>query len=70
MVHTVRHLTGSEFSVQASQMVVNEFEDLGSRNVTKRELTEVVVLVRADWVKPAVTGVHPLEDAETIHNWS
>jgi len=37
--------TGSEFSVQASQMVANEWEILGSRNVTKRELAEVVALV-------------------------
>jgi propanol-preferring alcohol dehydrogenase len=59
--------TGSEFSVQASQMVANEWEILGSRNVTKRELAEVVTLVQAGRVQPVVTGVFPLEEAETIH---
>ena len=59
--------TGSEFAVQASQMVANEWEILGSRNVTKRELAEVVALVQAGRVQPLVTGVHPLEDAELIH---
>jgi propanol-preferring alcohol dehydrogenase len=59
--------TGSEFPVQASQMVANEWEILGSRNVTKRELAEVVALVQAGRVHPVVSGVHPLEAAETIH---
>lgn len=59
--------TGSEFSVQASQMVANEWEILGSRNVTKRELAEVVALVQAGRVQPIVTGVQPLEEAEAIH---
>jgi D-arabinose 1-dehydrogenase-like Zn-dependent alcohol dehydrogenase len=52
--------TGSEFSVQASQMVANEWEILGSRNVTKRELAEVVALVQAGRVQPVVSGVYPL----------
>jgi propanol-preferring alcohol dehydrogenase len=59
--------TGSEFSVQASQMVANEFEILGSRNVTKRELAEVVALVQAGRLQPIITGVHSLDEAETIH---
>jgi len=59
--------TGSEFPVQASQMVANEWEILGSRNVTKRELAEVVGLVQTGRVQPVVTGVYPLEEAETIH---
>jgi propanol-preferring alcohol dehydrogenase len=59
--------TGSEFSVQASQMVANEWEILGSRNVTKRELAEVVALVQAGRIQPIVTGVYPLEEAEAIH---
>ncbi|MFQ5857210.1 MAG: alcohol dehydrogenase catalytic domain-containing protein [Anaerolineae bacterium] len=59
--------TGSQFAVEASQMVANEWEILGSRNVTKRELAEVVALVQAGRVSPIVTGVHPLEEAETIH---
>lgn len=59
--------TGSEFPVQASQMVANEWEILGSRNVTKRELAEVVALVHSGRVRPIVNGVYKLEDAETIH---
>ena len=59
--------TGSDFSLQASQVVANEWEILGSRNVTKRELAEVVALVEAGRITPIVTGIYPLEDAETIH---
>jgi len=59
--------TGSEFAVQASQMVANEWEILGSRNVTKTELAEVVALVDAGRIEPIVTEVHPLEEAETVH---
>jgi propanol-preferring alcohol dehydrogenase len=59
--------TGSEFSVQASEMVANEWEILGSRNVTKRELAEVVALVQAGRVQPVISGVYPLEEAETVH---
>lgn len=59
--------TGSEFSAQASDMVANEWEILGSRNVTKRELAEVVALVHAGRVQPVITGVHPLQEAEVIH---
>jgi len=59
--------TGSEFPVQASQMVANEWEILGSRNVTKRELAEVVALVHSGRVRSIVNGVYKLEDAETIH---
>jgi D-arabinose 1-dehydrogenase-like Zn-dependent alcohol dehydrogenase len=59
--------TGSEFSVQARDMVANEWEILGSRNVTKRELAEVVALVQAGRIDPVISGVYPLEEAEAIH---
>lgn len=59
--------TGSEFSLQASQMVANEWEILGSRNVTKNELAEVVSLVQTGRLRPIVNGRYPLEDAEMIH---
>ncbi len=59
--------TGSEFTVQASQMVANEWEILGSRNVTKQELAEVVALVEAGRIRPIITETHPLESAEEIH---
>ena len=59
--------TGSDFSLQASQMVANEWEILGSRNVTKQELAEVVGLVEANRIRPIITGRYPLEEAEAIH---
>jgi D-arabinose 1-dehydrogenase-like Zn-dependent alcohol dehydrogenase len=59
--------TGSEFGVQASQMVANEWEILGSRNVTKQELVEVVALAQTGRVRPIVTGAYSLEAVETIH---
>ena len=59
--------TGSEFTMQASQMVANEWEILGSRNVTKNELTQVIDLVAAGRVRPVVADVSPLEEAEAIH---
>jgi acryloyl-coenzyme A reductase len=59
--------TGSPFTVQASQMVANEWEILGSRNVTKQELAEVVALVDAGRLRPVVTGVYPLAEAEAVH---
>jgi D-arabinose 1-dehydrogenase-like Zn-dependent alcohol dehydrogenase len=48
-------------------MVANEWEILGSRNVTKRELAEVVALVQAGRINPVISGVHRLEEAEAIH---
>ena len=59
--------TGSSFSIEASQMVKHEWEILGSRNVNKRELAEVVVLVEAGRIRPIVTGSFPLDSAEEIH---
>lgn len=59
--------TGSPFTVQASEMVANEWEILGSRNVSKQELAEVVALVESDRIRPVITGVYPLEEAEAIH---
>jgi D-arabinose 1-dehydrogenase-like Zn-dependent alcohol dehydrogenase len=48
-------------------MIANEWEILGSRNVTKRELFEAVNLVAAGRIRPIVTGIYPLEEAEAIH---
>jgi propanol-preferring alcohol dehydrogenase len=59
--------TGTELSVRPQAMISNEWEILGSRNVTKRELQEVVELVAARRIKPVVTEVHPLEAAEEVH---
>jgi len=59
--------TGTTLSASPQAMIANEWEILGSRNVTKRELAEVVALVAAGRIKPVVTGTYPLEEAETLH---
>lgn len=59
--------TGTVLTASPQAMIANEWEILGSRNVTKRELAEVVALVAAGRVKPIVTGVYPLEEAESLH---
>jgi D-arabinose 1-dehydrogenase-like Zn-dependent alcohol dehydrogenase len=59
--------TGTELKASPQAMIANEWEILGSRNVTKHELAEVVALVAAGRVKPIVTGIHPLEEAEALH---
>ncbi|HEU0292872.1 MAG TPA: zinc-binding dehydrogenase [Anaerolineales bacterium] len=59
--------TGTSLSASPQAMIANEWEILGSRNVTKRELAEVVSLVAAERVKPIITGTYPLEEAELLH---
>ncbi|MDP2776844.1 MAG: zinc-binding dehydrogenase [Anaerolineales bacterium] len=59
--------TGTTLTASPQAMIANEWEILGSRNVTKRELVEVVALVAAGRVKPIVTGTYPLEEAESLH---
>lgn len=59
--------TGTELKTSPQAMIANEWEILGSRNVTKRELAEVVTLVAAGKIKPIITGTYPLEEAEALH---
>lgn len=59
--------TGTALTASPQAMIANEWEILGSRNVTKRELAEVVALVAAGRIKPIVTGAYPLEEAENLH---
>jgi D-arabinose 1-dehydrogenase-like Zn-dependent alcohol dehydrogenase len=59
--------SGTVLNANPQMMIANEWEILGSRNVTKRELAEVVALVAASRLKPIVTGVYPLAEAETLH---
>lgn len=59
--------SGAALSVSPQAMIANEWEVLGSRNVTKRELVEVVSLVAAGRVRPIVTGRYPLSEVETLH---
>lgn len=59
--------SGTVLNANPQAMIANEWEILGSRNVTKRELAEVVALVAAGRLKPVVMGVYPLSEAETLH---
>jgi acryloyl-coenzyme A reductase len=59
--------TGTALNLSPQAMIANEWEVLGSRNVSKRELAEVVNLVAAGRIKPVVTGTYPLEEAEAVH---
>ncbi len=59
--------TGSELSVSPQAMIANEWEILGSRNVSKQELAQVIDLVSTGRIAPVVTEVHPLEAAEQVH---
>lgn len=59
--------SGTELKINPQAMISNEWEILGSRNVTKRELAQVVALVAAGRVQPIVTGTFPLDRAEELH---
>lgn len=59
--------SGAELQANPQAMIANEWEILGSRNVTKQELAQVVELVGAGRVKPIVSGKYPLEEAEALH---
>lgn len=59
--------TGNTLNPSPQQMIANEWEILGSRNVTKRELAEVVSLVAAGRIRPVVTGTYPLSEVENLH---
>ncbi|HEY5901570.1 MAG TPA: zinc-binding dehydrogenase, partial [Anaerolineales bacterium] len=60
--------TGTELAISPQAMIANEWEILGSRNVTKRELVEAVALVASGRIRPVVTGTYPLEQAEALHD--
>lgn len=59
--------SGAALTASPQAMIANEWEILGSRNVTKRELAEVVALVAAGLIRPIVTGRYPLDEVETLH---
>lgn len=59
--------SGSGLTVSPQAMISNEWEILGSRNVSKQELREVVDLVAAGRIKPVVTGTYSLGDIEELH---
>lgn len=59
--------TGSEWNIDPGLIYRNEWEILGSRNVTVDELATVVALVADGKIRPIVAGLYPLEDAEMLH---
>jgi acryloyl-coenzyme A reductase len=58
--------TGRDIPVHAGQLVGNEWEILGSRNVGKYELAEVVTLVEMGRLKPIVSDVRPMDQLEHV----
>ncbi len=60
--------TGSEWTIDPGDLYRNEWEILGSRNVSVDELATVVDLVAAGEIRPIVAGEHPLEDVEKLHD--
>ena len=59
--------TGTELTISPHAFYQNELELLGSRNVSVGELAEVVALVAGGKVTPVVSGRHPLESVEELH---
>lgn len=59
--------TGTELTIAPHAFYQNELELLGSRNVSVGELAEVVALVADGKVTPVVSGRHPLESVEELH---
>jgi D-arabinose 1-dehydrogenase-like Zn-dependent alcohol dehydrogenase len=59
--------TGRELTIDPMELFRNEWELLGSRNCTKLELREVTDLVAPGRLHPVVSEVHPLEEAEQLH---
>ena len=59
--------TGTEWTIDPGAIYRNEWEIRGSRNVSVDELAIVVDLVSRGVIRPVVASVHPLEDAEALH---
>lgn len=59
--------TGSEWTIDPGLLYRNEWEILGSRNVTVDELETVTGLVAAGLVTPVVDQTRPLDEAEELH---
>jgi len=55
------------FALPARDMLLNEYEVLGSRYVTRAEIVETFELVARREVWPLVTDVRPLAEAEAVH---
>lgn len=59
---------GQAFRANARELLLKEQEILGSRYVTRSEILDSLDLVRRGEVWPMVTEIHPLADAEVLHD--
>ena len=58
---------GEPFRADAMAMLLNEQDLLGSRYVTRSEIVEALDLVARGEIRPLVTDIRPLEQAEALH---
>lgn len=58
---------GKPFQASALELLLKEQELLGSRYVTRREILETFDLVARGEVRPLVTDIRPLAEAEALH---
>lgn len=58
---------GQKFQADSLQMLLKEQALLGSRYVTRSEITEALGLVASGEITPLVTDIRPLEEAEALH---
>ena len=58
---------GEKFQADAHAMLLKEQDLLGSRFVTRSEILDALDLVARGEIWPLVTDIHPLEDAEALH---
>jgi propanol-preferring alcohol dehydrogenase len=59
---------GQPFQVNARALLLKEQDILGSRYVTRSEILDSLDLVRRGEVWPLVSEIHPLAEAELLHN--
>ena len=59
--------TGDAWTLDPGLVFRNEWEILGSRNVSIDELESVIDLVATGRVEPVIAGTHPLEEVEKLH---
>ncbi len=58
---------GGTFRADAMAMLLNEQDLLGSRYVTRSEIVDALDLVARGEIRPLVTDIRPLEQAEALH---
>lgn len=58
---------GQAFQADALAMLLNEQDLLGSRYVSRADIVEALELVARGEIRPLVTDIRPLEEAEALH---